>query len=66
MPSGYCTLNNHMHTMGFSDTPICYKCGDLETGRTPSLKCPPQIRARAKFQGAYTVQYKTIWSIRPK
>ena len=52
--------------MGISNSPLCDKCGDIETATHFLCKCPAYIKARAKYLGGYILSIETLWSIHPK
>ena len=63
--TGHCFLNKHLHTIGLTNTPLCEKCGDIETAEHFLCKCPAYISARAKSLGSYILPHNIIWSLPP-
>ena len=63
--TGHCLLNKHLHTIRLSNSPLCDKCGDVESAEHFLCKCPAYISARAKCLGAYILPHNIIWSLPP-
>ena len=61
--TGHCTLNKHLYTIGLHHSPICDKCGELETALHFLCCCPAYITARCRIMGKFILPSNNIWSI---
>jgi len=52
--TGHCPLNQHLHTMGLTNSPLCDKCeGDVETMYHFIAKCDAYCQLRNEVLGAH-------------
>ena len=64
--TGHCTLNKHLHKIGLHWSPICDKCGGIESAAHFLCHCPAYITARRKILGRYILPSNSIWRLHPK
>ena len=62
IPTGHCSLQKHLHTLGIVDTPLCPSCGDEEEESVEHYLCRCEAfrQVRNKYLGKSYLRYREI------